>query len=408
LGFNPSLINPRQICQAIAPLAETLFPTPRVPVFRTHLNEGWIVFEESSRTNVKPLRLGKRTTLTSYSNSDKGLSVNVPPGEDGSILSAPLRHTGGELGGNTPNREVPNSAETGASQGKKSFLRPFLLGGRKKQRVEIPAAVMHKSRKEEEFDIPKSQVGYQGMADGRLQVDLETPETPYEDSAEISKHDDSQPSPVWAPLGKGKKGTSKRVAEIRVDEGDPTSPGVMTPMSAKAPPTPTTITPVTPVSQSNVLSPVPTPSTAFIQLTPIEGDIPFSPVPITPITPSPAITIAPLAMRSTPNTPLATTPTIPTSKSTAQRESGRPSDLGGDRLRHHHRKPEETSDERRKRKERERRSERGSEGEKRSRSSRSEDVEKEDTWLEIVFEDLPFGPDKNMVSPLPFPQPTLP
>jgi hypothetical protein len=34
----------------------------------------------------------------------------------------------------------------------------------------------------------------------------------------------------------------------------------------------------------------------------------------------------------------------------------------------------------------------------RARSSRSEKVEKEDTWLEVVFEDLPFGPDQNMVS----------
>jgi hypothetical protein len=302
--------------------------------------------------------------------------------------SAPLRQTHGEPTADSPEREVPSSAGIGTSKGKKSFLRPFLLGGRKKKGVEIPAAVMHKSRKEEES-------AGEGLVDDHLQVDLETPETPYEDSAEISKYDDSQPSPVWAPLGKGKKGTSKRVVEMQIEEGVPTSPGVMTPISAKAPLTP--IIPITPISPSNVLSPILTPTTALIQLTPIEIDIPFSPVPITPITTPPSPT------ESSPGSPILTTPIVTTSQSSSHRESARHSDHGGDRLQQHHRKPEETSDERRKREEREHiKRKRGPEGERRSRSSRN-DVEREDTWLEIVFEDLPFGPDKNMVSPLLFP-----
>jgi len=354
-------------------------------------------------TNVKPLRLAKRTTLTSYSNSGK-VNVNIPPGRDG-VPSAPFQ-TAGKLGVKVPNGDTPISAGIGTGKGKKSFLRPFLLAGRTKK-GEMPAAVMHKSRKEEEFDVPKSQDGFEGVGDDHLQVDLEVLESPYEETAFISKDDGypdgddvSQDSPVWAPLAaKGKKGTSKRVAEMRIDEIVPSSPGVATSDTPNIP-----LTPVTPVStsifNSPILSPVPTPTTALNQLSPIEAQVPMSPIPITPITPSQANTTPPSPIGTTPNTPIPITP-ITTRKSSTHRESESRLGHGRDR---HHRNREETSDKRRKRKEHERehsKREKGS-GENISRPSRSE-VEKEDTWLEVVFEDLPFGPDKNMVSASFFP-----
>ena len=319
--------------------------------------------------------------------------------------SAPFQ-TAGKLGVKIHDGDTPISAGVGTGKGKKSFLRPFLLGGRKKK-GETPAAVMHKSRKEEEFDVPKNQDGFEGVVDDHLQVDLEVPESPYEETAFISEGDGhrdgddvGQDSPVWAPLAaKGKKGTSNRVAEMRIDEVIPSSPGIVTPNTPSIPLTP--VTPVSPVSpsivNSPILPPVPSPFTAFIQISPIEAQVPISPIPITPITPSQAITAPPSPIGSTPNTPIPITP-ITTSKPSTHRESERKLESGRDR---HHRNSEETSDERRKRKERERehsKRERGSE-EKRSRPSRS-DVEKEDTWLEVVFEDLPFGPDRNMVSHL--------
>jgi hypothetical protein len=356
------------------------------------LNEGWIVFEESTSTNVKPLKLAKRTTLTSYSNSGKGLNVNIPAGREGALPSAPLRQTSsGELVANLPDRrDPPSSARIEVNKGKKSFLRPFLLGGRKKK-GEMPAAAMHKSKREEGSEVH----AIEKMVDDHLQVDFEIPEIPQEIIASTPQHDSDgdehgsgEASPVWAPLGKGKKGMSKRVAEMRVDESVPASPGVVAPTTAKVPLTP--VTPISPVSPS--IDTVLTPTTAVNQVTPVETDIPLTPEPTTPIIPSPVNTTPPSP--STPSTPIPTTPTT-TNKPSAQRERGH--ERGRD---HHHRNPDETSDERRNRKEREHaRRKEGFEGEQRARSSRSEKVEKEDTWLEVVFEDLPFGPDRNMVSP---------
>jgi len=365
------------------------------------LNEGWIVFEESSILNVKPLKLAKRTTLRSYSKS-KGLNVNIPPGGEGALPSAPLRQTSsGELVANLPDRrDPPSSARIEVSKGKKSFLRPLLLGGRKKK-GEMPAAAMHKSKREGGSEVH----AIEKMVDDHLQVDLEVPDSPQETIASTPRHDShgnddgsGAASPVWAPLGKGKKGVSKRIAEIRVNESVPASPGVVTPNTPKIPLTP--ITPSTPVSppivNSPTPSPVPTPTTALIELIPVEASRPFIPVPITPITPSLANTIPPSPIISTSSSPIPTTPTT-TTKSSSRREPGHERDRDHH---HHYRKPEETSDERRKRKERELehiKRERGSE-ERRARSSEIEKVEKEDTWLEAVFEDLPFGPDQNMVS----------
>jgi len=394
LGFDPSLMNPRQICQAIAPLAEALFPTPRIPVFRTHSNEGWIVFEESSALNVKPLKLARRTTPTSYS-KDKGSNVNIPPIKEGSMPSTPLLQTSSmELVTNIPDpRDPPNFTGIEANKGKKSFLRPFLLGGRKKK-GEMLAAVVHKSRQEDGSDVHSGEQ----LVNEDLQVDSGPPESPYEETAFSSEYDDNgdgddggQLSPIWAPLAtKGKKTVSRRVAEIHVDEVIPASPVVMTPMISKVllpPVTPDTSTP--PVATSPIPSPVPTPTTASIQSTPVGTVIPITPVAMSPIT-------APSSwMRSPPQTPIPITPIVAVSTTPTHRESESKLGSGGDR---HHRDRKETSDERRKRKEREHAKRgRGSDGERRSRPIRSF-VEKEDTWLEVIFEDLPFGPDKNMVS----------
>jgi hypothetical protein len=317
--------------------------------------------------------------------------------------SAPLQ-TAGKLGVDVPDEDTPSSAGIGTGRGKKSFLRPFLLGGRKKK-GEMPAAAMHKSKREEGSEVH----AIEKMVDDHLQVDFEIPESPQEIIASTPQHDSDgdehgsgEASPVWAPLGKGKKGVSKRVAEMRVDEGVPSSPGISTPITAQAPLTPLTpVTPISPVSpsivDSPIPSPVPTPITAFIDLTPVEASIPFTPVPITPITPSLATTTPPSSMISTPSSPIPTTPTT-TNKSSAHRDSGRKLGHGHDR--HHHRKPDETSDERRRRKDREHARREDRSEERRARSSEIEKVEKEDTWLEVVFEDLPFGPDQNMVSPL--------
>ena len=356
------------------------------------MNEGWIVFEESSILNVKPLKLAKRTTLTSYSTSRRRLSVEIPPGRDGTLPSAPLRQTSsGELVANLPDRrDPPSSARIEVSKGKKPLLRPFLLGGRKKK-GEMPVAAMHKSKREGGSDVHSSEK----IVDDHLQVDLEIPEGPSEDLALTPNyHDGGEASPVWAPLV-GKQGVSKRVAEMRIDEVVPSSPGISTSDITNVPLTP--ITPSTPVSppivNSPTPSPIPIPTTALIELTPLETSRPITPVPITPITPSLANTIPPSPIISTSSSPIPTTPTT-TTKSSSRREPGHERD----RDHHHHRKPNETSGERNKRKAREQaRREDGSEG-SRSRASQSEDVEEEDTWLEGIFEDLPFGPDKNMVS----------
>lgn len=259
----------------------------------------------------------------------------------------------------------------------------------------MPAMAIRTSSKEEESGIHSNEK----MVNEDLQVDSEPPGSPYEETAFTSKHDDNadgddggQLSPVWAPLNaKGKKAVSRRVAEIHVDEIVLASPGVMTPITSRilpSPVTPDTSTP--PMATSPIPSPVSTPTTALIQLTPVDAAIPISPTAVTPITARPSPT------RSPPQTPIPITPVVPTSTTRTRQESEKNREHGRDR--HHHRHHVEGSDERRKRKERERaKRERGSDGKRRSRPLRS-DVEKEDTWLEVIFEDLPFGPDKNMVS----------
>jgi len=326
------------------------------------------------------------------------LSVEIPPGREGALPSAPLRQTSsGELVANLPDRrDPPISARIEVSKGKKSFLRPFLLGGRRKK-GEMPAAAMPKSKREGGSEVH----AIEKMVDDHLQVDFEVPDNPQETIASNPRHDSDgnddgsgEASPVWAPLGKAKKGVSKRIAEMRIDEVVPSSPGFVTPNTPNIPLTP--ITPSTPVSppivDSPPSSPVPTPTTGLIELTPEEASRPITPVPITPITPCLANTTP-----STSSSPIPTALTT-TTRSSSHREPGHVRD----RDHHHHRTPEESSDERRKRKERERehiKRERGSE-ERRARSSEIEkvEVEKEITWLEAVFEDLPFGPDQNMVS----------
>lgn len=415
LGITPSLMNPGQICQAIAPLAETLFPTPRIPIYRTHLNEGWIVFEESPNRLMTGLK--KRTTLKSYHPSTPTtLYVDIPTHQESSIPSAPLRQTSsGELMGNPPERgDVPQSAGL-MGKGKKSFLRPLLLGGRKKrdkaQAVGTPTNTRHQSRKEEirkmsynVIDTPHVQGGYEGIEDDYLHVEG-TVESPYEETAFIS----DDPVPEWAPLAAKndeKKKVSKRVVELGVEATAevPSSPvaGGTTP---RTPLTPVTFPINSPVIPSPVLSPVlspilspvsvpvSTPVTASMQIIPTESDArPRTIEPVTPMTPPIGIVIpvSPV-ISSAPSTPIPDTPVVALSRSAEREPSTRKSDRSPD-----HKRVRELKHIARGERESGRRE---AKGERESKSKQSKKIEAEISWLEQVFEDLPFGPDKNMVSP---------
>lgn len=322
------------------------------------------------------------------------------------MSSASLRQTpSGELGDGLPHNGESKSAVgtgTGRGKGKKSFLRPFLLGGRKKKAVEIP-----KREEQELFDLintpqDEKEEGYEGIVDDYLGIEV-GPESPYEETAFVSdgKHDEVQASPVWAPLtGKGKvNGASKRVVELRVEPGSKVIPPVViSPITSRSLIPSTTATPRvfdSPVT-SPVLSPtssVLTPTTA-IPLASVEVQSPLTPIPTTPTTPSLSITVS--------SSPASDTTTVPSTPRVTPSEPSSNRASHGDN--NHYRNREKTSEERQGRKEREHnRHEEGkrSDSERRSSSNRStknEKDEKEDTWLEGVFEDLPFGPDRNMVS----------
>lgn len=157
------MISSRQMAQAIAPLVETLFPTPRIPIPRVLNGERWIVFEVISPDNkpstAVPKRQHKRNTLIgrpspdpknsslpeiSIETENKGVKplrlapsrrlLPRPP-----LPSAPLRASSSdEL---VVDLEIPLPADlTGqpksAGRGKRSFLRPFMLKGKGKPPVD--------------------------------------------------------------------------------------------------------------------------------------------------------------------------------------------------------------------------------------------------------------------------------
>lgn len=481
------MINPRQVSQAIAPLAETLFPTSRIPIFRFEGKEGWIVFEEPTPTSPRGLILAKdqvkgnrRTTLTSYQSpkpfQQGGLQLSIPIRRDG-MPSAPLRQTSSEelvedLALPLVGQGQPVSAGVG-SKAKKSFMRPFLLGKSKKgltmkEEVERsplripelrhpPRTEHHENpsdRPESGFQmIDSSRQAVSGIRDDYLHV--EVPESPYEENAYISDNDDTAPTPGLSSRtidgGAEAEEIPNQIVDLRVDlevkaltpvnatitpspspslaamngQGQvnpntlaqPISPafGIDSPLplSLASEVTPTTAIPSSPVPNSSRSAP--TPMTAIVQVSPI---LPATPsrsltplLPLTPLTPlvptaehTPPLTpisipLTPIDQTtktaSVPNTPLTplTSISIPiptTHRQQVEEDSSKPK---GRSSRDH--SPKDRSrikdDNERKRPK-----------DKTSRKSRASNTlsEEQDTWLELVFEDLPFGPDKNMVSPL--------
>ena len=366
-----------------------------------------------------PTVINKRTTLTSYRPSTPSgrLHVDVTKSQEGSMLSAPLRQTSsGELIDNIPDRgQVPQSARIGG-KGKRSFLRPLLLGGRKKKDESInmvmPSAVNHVSRNAKEIDTSDSDMvdsplaltqtpdGYVGILDDYLHVGQDM-ESPYEETAFVS---DDTKSPGWAPL----RGRSKEVLGSEIEPGidlsssgatfsipvtpNPTDSPIAIPTIASSPDSPPPSPLVTPPATFSA----PTPITAVVPITPETVETPSNPIiPMTPIT-QPAIFPTSPSI-ATPITPVPDSPFItPVKSSFDQEQSMRSSEGKPD-----HNRVEELRDidsAHRERVKRERRSER-------ARTSRK--IEPEISWLEMVFEDLPFGPDKNLVSP-PYCPPPLP
>jgi hypothetical protein len=289
--------------------------------------------------------------------------------------------------------EIPKSAIV-EGKGKRSFLRPLLLGGRKNKGKEMPTAMKHNLK--QEIRQPTYD-GYGGIVKDSLHVEAkEVPESLYEETAFISDEVSE-----WAPSmskaqEKDRKGVSKQIDEPRVEPGFKTLSSsslvvIDTPITGITPVTPMT-SKVEPIDSSPPISPVlcPTPST------PIQFDIPITPVPSTPITP-----LSPITMPPSPPTP------DPMSNTLIDQES--PSPLGSPISEHtpdpEPRRVRELKNEERgilepSGRERERERER-----EKSRSSRKV---VENTWLEMILEDLPFGPDKNMVSTLLFNSPHSP
>jgi len=358
-----------------------------------------------------PEMMNKRTTLTSYRQSTPSgrLRVDVPTSQEGSMLSAPLRQTSsGELIDNIPDRgQVPQSARIGG-KGKKSFLRPLLLGGRKKKDgsaiMEKPSAMNHVSRNAKEIDKSNDDIvnspqtmtqtpdGYVGILDDYLHVGQDM-ESPYEETAFVS---DDTKSPGWAPL----RGRSKEVLGSEIEPGidlsssgatfsipvtpNPTDSPIAIPTIASSPDSPPPSPLVTPPATFSA----PTPITAVVPITPETVETPSNPIiPMTPIT-QPAIFPTSPSI-ATPITPVPNSPFItPVKSSFDQEQSMRSSEGRPDHKRVQEFKSNENAH--RERVKRERRSER-------ARTSRK--IEPESSWLEVVFEDLPFGPDKNLVSP---------
>jgi len=298
-------------------------------------------------------------------------------------------------------------------------------------------------------DSPRQAVS--GIRDDYLHV--EVPESPYEETAYISDNDDTAPTPGLLSRtidgGVEVKEIPNEIVDLRVDldvkaltpvnatitlspsplpaamngQGkvnpntliQPTSPAFVPPSPGIAE-TPTTAIPSSPVLNSPRSAP--TPMTAIVQVSPIlpaTPSISLSPLlPLTPLTPliptaehTPPLTpisipLTPIdqttktaSVPNTPLTPLTPLTSIPVPVPTAQKQQVE-EDLSkpkGRSSRDHAPKdrPRIKDDNERKRPK-----------DKTSRKPRASKTlpEKRDTWLELVFEDLPFGPDKNMVSPL--------
>jgi len=394
--------------------------------------------------------------------------------------SAPLRQTSsGELVDNLPipltGQSQPVSAGVG-SKAKKSFMRPFLLGKSKKgltMKEEVERSPLHipemrhpPRNDRHETRVQKPDSGFQmidtpqqsgrGIRDDYLHV--EVPESPYEETAYISDHDDTAPTPELSSRtmddGAKAKEIPNEIVDLRVDlevkaltpvnatitpspspspaamngQGkmnpntlaQPTSPAFgldsPLPLSPANEVTPTTAIPSSPVPPSPRSAP--TPMTAIVQVSPIfpaTPSISVSPLsPLTPLTPliptaehTPPLTpitisLTPIdqtaktaSLPNTPLTPLTSLTSIPIPVQTAQKqqvEKDLSKPKGHSSRGHGARNRSKPKGEKGRRKSKD-------EKHRKSQSPKPPSAEG-DTWLELVFEDLPFGPDKNMVSPL--------
>jgi hypothetical protein len=515
LGISPTLIDSRQVVNAIAPLAETLFPTLRIPTPRAFKGERWILFEERGRQatgkgmDLVDAEVGKaqeqetqrkkrnrKTTLKSYHPQSQSPSPytsisrsttppplpSIPPTPKTGGLrklrlptsrpissspfpalpSAPLRKTSsGELvaGIELPLPHLSGGGGSGgeggqpvsAGVGKRSFLRPFLLGGGKvwkkvksdasdtAMQRNVLAELNHVQRHTENPVLSKEKYRMvdtpvdakprsKGTPIGDDYLHVELPESPYEETAYISMDDHEhetrgretkemtvQPSSKSLEIavlqGEAKRAEAEpgvmtpippRVARLRGDH-TPSSPrgGVSRPGSPRTPITPGLMADQSPLTPTTV---APTPITA----------------PLTP--PSPAFT--PTSPTSTPPTPvLPATPITrledPIPVQPTLRDRDKPTEKRRHRTPHEHESSSRESRSRSKRSDDESRSRqhqhtddgvrrhrhRDDDDDERRRAKRHERQKSKrqiarvrESWLEVLLQDLPFGPDKQMVS----------
>jgi hypothetical protein len=464
------------VVNAIAPLAETLFPTSRIPVPKTWKGERWIIFEERSPASIKSAPISaspeeseaireqkkknRRTTLTSYHSTHPQTPLRSPQSQPRTPLhlppvpptpksaglrklrlapsrptsplppplpSAPLRKTSSdELMVNiTLDPQPPKSAA--AVSGKKPFLRPFLLGGRKEVIPKPPdlpfpgrpaelrpilPELNHVQRPLEDFkpmtypDSKTHAAGYRSVdthhngtrvaAIGDDYLHVQLPESPYEETAFISE--DDPPLPQLSRPSTAKQG----VVTLQID------PAASMTVEVKPQDGPEeAMTPVLPrVAQlrgsTSLNSPIsPSPLSSSLERTGLESSTPTPTSRVAEVAQSPSL--SPTTPTPTPATPLTSvaplTPIIPPSPMTSAPRK-----------------------ERRERTERHERSERSAKESSKSRSTnkssrtkaesrshrhereptrvrtRSKPVPEEESWLEVLLQDLPFGPDEKMVS----------
>lgn len=376
------------------------------------------------------------------------------------LPSAPLRKTSsGELvvGINLPLIQPHGGGGSGgeggqpvsAGVGKRSFLRPFLLGGGKGgKKVKsdtsdmglqrpVLAELNHVQRhtadpvlSKEKYQVVDTTDGTEAglnatpIGDDYLHVEL--PESPYEETAYISTDDHGpetqgrrpqnltvQPGPKSLEIAilqeeekrAGAEPTPMtpippRVAELRGDHttssprgsrpGSPKTfhtPGLMADQSPLTPTTvpPTPITaPVTPPSPAlTPTSPTSIPPTPVLPVTPING-LEY-PIPVQPTSHDRDKPTETRRHRTPPEHESSSRESRSRSKrSDDQGRSKRPQRTDDGGRRHRHRDADDNERRRAKRHER-------------GRSERQV-ARVQESWLEVLFQDLPFGPDKQIVS----------
>jgi len=322
--------------------------------------------------------------------------------------------------------QPPNSAA--AVSGKKSFLRPFLLGARKKVTLTAPdlpfsgrpaesrpvlSELNHIQRHAEDFksvssptnrtvDTPRAGTRLAAIGDNYLHVQL--PESPYEETAFASEDDPPALSQQSATLSSkramvkiGIDPAASMTVEVKPQDGPREAMIPVLPRVAQLRGTTSSNSPISPSPLSSSLkstgidpqTPTPTPTARLPEVAQTPSPSPTTPTPGTPA-PAPATPLTSI-------TPL--TPIIPPSPMTSPPRKER-----RERTERH-----ERSERSAKESSKSRSTNKGSRSEGESRShrrerdptrvrTRSKPVSEEESWLEVLLHDLPFGPDKKMVS----------